>query len=62
MDTHMSQVAGGTGNLVLAKPIVDALVEEDASAVGIDVDAIFIRPEPARPENILVLRHRESYG
>lgn len=37
-------------NLVLSKPVIGALVKQDAATVGIDVNSVIVRPELARNE------------
>ena len=44
VDAHLGRVADFTGNLVFAKPVIDALVKEDAATVGIDGNALVVGP------------------
>ena len=47
MHTDMRDVAGAARDLVLAVPIINAVVEENAAAMGVDVDTVIVRPELA---------------
>jgi hypothetical protein len=50
VDADVSLVSGLALNLVLSKPVISALVEQDAATVGIDVDSVVVGPEAARNE------------
>jgi len=51
VDTDLRVVAGIAADLVFAEPIIDAVVEQDTAAVGVDVDALVVLPNLARSEN-----------
>lgn len=46
----MSLVAGASCSLVLAEPIVYAIMQEHAASVGVDVYPLVVRPDFPRPE------------
>src|SRR5690606_206064 len=46
----LGAVAAAAFRLVFAEPVVNAFVVEHAAAVGVDVDAIGVRPDFARLE------------
>ena len=45
VDTHLGVVARVALHLVFPVPVVGPLVVEDAAAVGVDVDAVVVRPD-----------------
>ena len=45
MHAYVRGVSGFAGDLVLAEPIIRTLVAQNATAVGIDMHAVIVRPE-----------------
>lgn len=55
MHADLRVIARVAFDLVLAKPVIDAVVQEEAAAVGIDMHAVVIGPEFARFEGNMFL-------
>jgi hypothetical protein len=45
VNPHVGRVPRHTGDLVFAKPIVDPVVKQNTPAMGVDVNAMVVRPE-----------------